>query len=82
MIEICVLAAVLVITGTVIGGLGVVSLGIRREELAFSLTIPTQDRVARGARRLNGVYTRLPGVIQEVSLHRQGFPLPGQEVKG
>ena len=82
MIEICVLAAVLMITGAVIGVLAVVSLGIHREERAFSLTTPTLDPAARGARRVTSVYTRLPGVIQQASLHRQDFLLADQEVKG
>ena len=58
MIGICVFAAVLVITGAVIGIGTVVSVGIRREERAFSLTSDIPDRVARGARRVNGLYTR------------------------
>lgn len=61
MIEICVLlTAVLIITGAAIGVLTIASVGIHREERAFTLTrtgdIP--DRVVRGARWLNGVYTR------------------------
>jgi hypothetical protein len=66
-IEICVLAAVLTITGAVIGVLAVVSLGIHREERAFSLTTPTLDRA---------------GVIQQAGLHRQDFLLADREVKG
>lgn len=58
MIMILVLAAVLVISGAVIGVLTVVSVGIHREERAFSLTSDIPGRVARGARRLNGVHTR------------------------
>lgn len=65
MIEICVLTTVLMITGAVIGVLAVVSVGIRREERAFSLTDDIPDRVARGARRMNGLYTRGPGPARE-----------------
>jgi len=53
-----VVAAVLVFIGAVIGGVAVVSLGIRREERDLTLTDDVTDRAARGARRVNGVYTR------------------------
>lgn len=65
-------AGVLLAAGAVIGFVAVVSLGIHREEAARSMTIPTSDRIARGARAANGVYVRIPGVLQEASLHRQG----------
>ncbi|MGD0377276.1 MAG: hypothetical protein ABSB01_22155 [Streptosporangiaceae bacterium] len=65
MIEIFVLTTVLMITGTGIGVLAVVSLGIRREERAFSLTGDSPDRVARGARRINGLYSRGPVPARE-----------------
>lgn len=71
MIEIYVCAAVLVIAGAAIGIIAVVALGIHREERDLSLTSDTTDPVARGARKLNGVYTRIPGVIQQVSHYRQ-----------
>jgi hypothetical protein len=47
-------------------------LGIRREERGLSLTSDITDRAARGARRLNGVYTREPGVIEQVRHYRHG----------
>jgi hypothetical protein len=66
-IEAYALAAVaLLAAGAVVGFLAVVALGIRREEAAFSLTTPTSDRVALGARVATRAYARLPGVIQEV----------------
>ena len=75
-------AAILVIAGAVLGIVAVISLGIRREERNLSLTRDTTGRIARGTRRLNGVYTRDPGILEEVSLYRQGrWPLAGQEVK-
>jgi hypothetical protein len=81
MIEIYVGAA-LVIAGAALGIVAVISLGIRREERDLSLTTDTTGRVARGTRRLNGVYTRNPGILEEVRLHRQGlWPLAGQEVE-
>jgi hypothetical protein len=55
-------AAVLVIAGAVAGALAVVSLGIHREERGLSLTKAVTDRAARGARQVNGLYTRGPGV--------------------
>jgi len=59
MIEIYVVAAVALVTaGVVIGVVAVVSLGIRREEKAFSMTTDIKHRVARGARVLNGLHTR------------------------
>ena len=56
--DLVVLAAVLIITGAAIGVLTVASVGIHREERAFTLTSDIPDRVVRGARWLNGVYTR------------------------
>jgi hypothetical protein len=53
-----VVAATLVIIGAVVGGIAVVSLGIRREEREMTLTDDITDRAARGVRRVNGVYTR------------------------
>jgi hypothetical protein len=84
MIEAYALAAVALIgTGAGIGFLAFVSLGIRREEAARSVTTPTSDKVARGARAASGMYARMPGIIGEVRLHQQGLlPLAGQEVKG
>jgi hypothetical protein len=64
-------AIALVATGVVIGIIAVVSLGIHREERSFTLTCSTQDRVARGARRLTGLYSRVPELAGEASRHRQ-----------
>ena len=68
------LAVVLIAAGTGAGFLVVVSLGIHREEAAYSMTVPTQDRITRGARVANGVHARFPGVIQEARYYRQDFP--------
>lgn len=66
MIEAYALTAVaLVIAGAVLGFLAMVALGIHREEVAHSMTVPTSDRIAHGTRAANGVYVRTPGVIQE-----------------
>jgi hypothetical protein len=83
MIEVYALAAVaLLAAGAVVGFLVVVALGIHREEAALSMTTTTSDRVARGARVANGLSARSPGILQEVSLYRQGrWPLAGQEVE-
>jgi hypothetical protein len=58
-------AAVLVIAGAVAGVLAVISLGIHREEREFSLTRAVTDRAARGARQVNGLYTRGPGLTYQ-----------------
>jgi hypothetical protein len=65
-----VVALAMVMTGAVVGGLAVVSLGIRREERDLSLTSDTTDRVARGARRVNRVYTR--GLAHKPGYYRHG----------
>jgi hypothetical protein len=61
----------LVATGVTIGVIAVVSLGIHREERNLTLTRSTQDRVARGARRLTGLYSRVPELAGDASRHRQ-----------
>jgi hypothetical protein len=63
-------ALVMVLAGAVLGGLAVVRLGIRREERDHSLTNDITDRVARGARRVNRVYTR--GLAHEPGYYRHG----------
>jgi hypothetical protein len=74
-------AVSLLVGAAVIGIVIVVSLGIRREERDLSLTSDRKDRVSRSARRLTGVSSRIPGVIQEVSLHRQNLMFASQEVR-
>jgi hypothetical protein len=54
------LAAAVLMAGAVLGVLGVVCLGIHREERDHSLGSDVSSRTVRGARRLNGVYTRGP----------------------
>jgi hypothetical protein len=78
MIEVYALAAVaMAAAGGVVGFLAVVSLGIRREEAAYTMTEPTSDRLARCARAANGVYARAPGVASQV---RHGRRLIGEDV--
>jgi len=72
-----IIAVALLAAGAVIGFLAFVSLGIHREEAAGSMTLPTSDRIARGARAATGAYARLPGVLQQASLSQQDF-LPDQ----
>ena len=60
-------AAALVITGAAIEVLGVVSLGIRREGRAFSLTSDITDPIARTGRRISRVYTCGHGLAREIS---------------
>lgn len=77
MIEVYALDAVAAaLAGGVIGFLAVVSLGIHREEAAYTMTEPTSDPVARCARAANGVHVRTPGVSRQV---RQGLRLAGQD---
>lgn len=58
-------AAVLVIAGAAAGVLAVVSLGIHREERRHSLTRASTGRAVRGARQVNGLYTRGPGLAYQ-----------------
>ena len=70
-------AVALLAAGAVIGFLIFLALGIHREEVARSMTLPTSDRIARGARAATGAYARLPGVLQQASLPQQDY-LPDQ----
>jgi hypothetical protein len=81
--EVYALAAVALLgIGAAAGFLIVISLGIRREESALSVTTPTSSRIARGTRAANGMHARAPGILQEVSLYRQGrWPLASQEAE-
>lgn len=63
-------AIALLVTGIAIGVIAVVSLGVRREERAFTLTGDTRDPLARGARRLTGLYTRAPDMPRRTSRYR------------
>lgn len=72
MILILVLAVVLIAAGAVAGGLVIVVVGIHREEKAYSLTVKSPGRAASGARTINGVYTRRPGVRAQASGHPRG----------
>jgi len=60
---ICAFAVALVAGGVAIGVIGVISLAIHREERAWSLTSDITDRLARGARRVNGACTRGDGFV-------------------
>lgn len=58
-IQVYVSAALLLLAaGAAVGFLAVISLGIRREERAFSLTTDTTGALTRGTRRVIGVYCR------------------------
>jgi hypothetical protein len=62
MIEAYTLSAVaLAAAGVVLALLTVISLKIRREEAAQTITEPTADRLASWVRGVNGLYTRNPG---------------------
>jgi hypothetical protein len=64
------LAAAVLVAGAVLGVLGVVCLGIHREERDHSLASDVRSRTARGARWLNGVSTRGP-LLSNAASHRQ-----------
>jgi hypothetical protein len=64
------LAAAVLLAGAALGVLVVVCLGIHREEHDHSLASEATSRATRGARRLNGLYTRGPLLIGDVS-HRE-----------
>jgi hypothetical protein len=76
------IAFALLAAGAVVGFIAVVSLGIRREEAAGTLTVSAPGRAARGARSATRAYARLPGVMQKTSLHPQDFLLSGHETSG
>lgn len=63
-------AVALLMAGAVIGVLAVVRLGIHREDRDLSLTSDITDRVARGARWMNGVGTRGLGLTHETGYRR------------
>lgn len=64
-------AVALVLTGAVAGVLAVITLGIRREERAGSLTSDVTDRVTLSARRMNGACTRGLALAREPGRYRQ-----------
>ena len=49
---------VIFVFGAVVGGILIVSWGIRREERDFSLTRQAPDQVSLGTRRVTGLYVR------------------------
>jgi hypothetical protein len=60
------LAVALAAAGTVLALLAVISLKVRREEAAYTITEPTADRLGTWVRGVNGVYVRNPGVAMQV----------------
>lgn len=71
MIEFYIAAAALLAAGAVLGILLAVCLGIRREERDFSFAAERTSRVARGARRLTGLYTRGPLLTSDAGHHQR-----------
>ncbi len=66
MIEVYALVALaLIVAAAVVGALGMMAVGIHREERDQSVTLPTSDWLARRTRKFNGFYARIPGVVQE-----------------
>ena len=67
MIEAYALSAVaLAAAGVVLTLLAVISLKIRHEEAAYTMTEPTADRLASWVRGVNGLYIRNPGIAVQV----------------
>lgn len=67
MIEAYALSAVaLAAAGVVLTLLAVISLKIRHEEAAYTITEPTADRLASWVRGVNGLYIRNPGIAIQV----------------
>jgi hypothetical protein len=54
-------AIALVMAGGTVGGLGVISLGIKRDDRPGRFPADTNDLIARAARRASGVGIRSPG---------------------
>lgn len=74
MILLIVLAVVLVAAGATVGGLLIVVVSIHREEKAGSLTVSSPNRAASGARAINGVYVRRPGIRYQTTSQDAGRP--------
>jgi hypothetical protein len=71
MIEAYVLAAVaLVLLGAGAGFIAVITLAMHQDK---DITVPTPDRLARGARVTNGVHTRGHGVLHKAA-YRHNLP--------
>jgi hypothetical protein len=66
-----IIAIALIVLGITLGIVVVVSLGIRREEKASSLTIGSPGRAASGARAIIRVYARRPGVAYQARAQKQ-----------
>jgi hypothetical protein len=79
MIEAYALSALaLAAAGVILAMLAVISVKIRREDTARTITEPTTDRLATWVRSVNGAYFRNPGMARQA---RQELPrLAGQDV--
>lgn len=71
MIEIYAMAFALIAAGATVGIVVVISLGIRREEKANSLTIGSPGPAASGARAIMKVYARCPGVAYQTRTQQE-----------
>jgi hypothetical protein len=79
MILLIVLAVVVVAAGIATGGLLFVVAGIHREEKAGSLTVSSPSAVASGARAINGVYVRRPGIRYQDTGRPRELSAPGSQ---
>jgi len=66
-----IVAFALIAGGAGLGGVLIVSLGIRREEKAGSLTVASPGRAASGARATMSVHARRTGVSYQVREQQQ-----------
>ena len=71
-------ALVLVAVGVTLGTVAVISIGIRHEEKASTLTGDSPSRAASGARAACGVSSRAPGVAYRVRRQSEDDP-PGAD---
>jgi len=66
-----IIAIALIGWGAALGIVAVVSLGVRHEEKANSLTIGSPGRAASGARAIMRVYARCPGVAYQARAQQE-----------
>jgi hypothetical protein len=60
----------ILITGVVAGAIGLVSVAVHREERNHTLKGPAPDHITHAARRLTGLYVRVPDAARETSASR------------
>jgi LytS/YehU family sensor histidine kinase len=71
-----IVAGALLLIGAMVGILTVVAAGIHREERNYSLTVDSPGRITNGARAMQGIYSRVPGVTAELTRPRRNLLVP------